>query len=50
MYGGEGGSISEMVSYLNTRRPGDHVTLTILRDNRQVKIDLILAEWPDTDT
>ena len=43
-------SVSDMVGYLNTRRPGDQVTLTILRDNRQVKIDLTLAEWPDTDT
>ena len=43
-------SVSDMVRYLNTRRPGDHVTLTVLRDNRRIKIDLTLAEWPDTDT
>ena len=42
------GSVSDMVSYLNTRRPGDHVTLTILRDKKAQEVDISLAEWPDT--
>jgi 2-alkenal reductase len=39
------GSLSSLVSYLNTLRPGDDVTLTILRDGETKEIDITLAEW-----
>ena len=42
------GSVAEMVAHFNTLRPGDEVTLTVLRDNRTQDIDVTLAEWPDT--
>lgn len=39
------GSVSEMVSYLNTLQPGDQVALTILRDEKTQDIDVTLDEW-----
>ena len=42
------GSVSEMVGYLNSLRPGDHVSLTIFRENKTHQVDVALAEWPDT--
>ena len=41
-------SVTDIVSLLNTRRPGERVALTILRDDRQVRVTVILADWPDT--
>ena len=41
-------SVSDMVSYLNTLRPGDQVTLTIHRDGERHLIDVTLEPWPDT--
>jgi len=42
------GTITSMVSYLNTLKPGDSITLTIVRDKKSMEIDLILDPWPDT--
>ena len=41
-------SISDMISYLNTLRPGDEVTLTIYRDGESQHIDVTLEPWPDS--
>ncbi|MFQ5894142.1 MAG: S1C family serine protease [Nitrospinota bacterium] len=41
-------SVEDMVSYFNTRRPGDEVTLSVFRDGRTIELDVTLAEWPDT--
>jgi len=41
-------SVTDMVSYLNTLRPGDQVTLTVVRDKKSLEIDLTLDPWPDT--
>ena len=41
-------SFSDMVSYFNSLRPSDQVTLTILRDKETHQVDITLAEWPDT--
>lgn len=41
-------SVTDMVSYLNTLRPGDQVTLTIVRDKKSLQVDLTLDPWPDT--
>ena len=42
------GSVEDMVSYFNTLRPGDDVTLSVFRNTRDVEIEITLAEWPDT--
>ena len=41
-------SVTDIVSLLNTRQPGDRIALTILRDDQQVRVTVILADWPDT--
>ena len=41
-------SVEEMVSYFNTRRPGDEVTLSVYRGGGTVELGVTLAEWPDT--
>ena len=38
-------SVAEMVSYFNTLRPGDTVTLTVLRDDKTQEVDVTLAAW-----
>ena len=38
-------SITDMVSYLNSFRPGDEVTLTYIRDSKRQELDVTLAEW-----
>ena len=40
-------SMADMVSHLNTLRPGDHITVRILRDGKPRDVDVTLAEWPD---
>lgn len=42
------GSVEDMVSYFNTLRPGDDVTLSVFRNTGDVEIKITLAEWPDT--
>ena len=38
-------SLSSMVSYLNTLRPGDSVTLTFLHDHETQEVNITLGEW-----
>lgn len=38
-------SVSDMVSYFNTLRPGALVTLSVLRDKRTRDVDVTLGEW-----
>jgi len=42
------GSVEEMVSYLNSKRPGDRVKLSVYRDSRTIEVPVILDPWPDT--
>ena len=42
------GSVEDMVSYFNSLSPGTGVTLSVFRNDRTIKIDVTLAEWPDT--
>ena len=42
------GSVEEMVSYFNDRRPGDAVVLSIFREDEDITVVIVLAEWPDT--
>ena len=41
-------SVAEMVSYFNTLKPGDDVTLTVFRNSQTVEVEVTLAKWPDT--
>jgi S1-C subfamily serine protease len=34
-------------SYLDTKKPGDTVTLTIIRDGNRQDVKATLAPWPD---
>ena len=39
--------MDDMVSYFNTRRPGDVVTLSVYRGQQTIEIEVQLAPWPD---
>ena len=41
-------SVTDIVSLLNNRRPGDRIALTVLRDNQPIRVTVILDDWPDT--
>lgn len=41
-------SVDDMVGYFNTKRPGDGVILSLNRNGNELKVDVTLAEWPDT--
>ena len=38
-------SVEEMVSYFNTLKPGQDVTLSVFRENETVELQITLAEW-----
>ena len=38
-------SMGDLTSYLNDFRPGDRVTLTVVRRNREYRVDVGLDEW-----
>ncbi|MEJ2740401.1 MAG: trypsin-like peptidase domain-containing protein [Dehalococcoidia bacterium] len=40
-------TIEDLLSYLNGKKPGDKVVLSVLRDDEQVDLTLKLKEWPD---
>ncbi len=40
-------SVTDMVSYFNTVRPGSDVKLTIIRNGATLEVSATLAEWPD---
>lgn len=39
-------SVDELVSYFNTRKPGDAVTLSIFRNNKTIEVNVTLGELP----
>ena len=41
------GSVDDMVSYLNSKTPGDDVTLTLVREGEERTVELTLDPWPD---
>ena len=41
------GSVEEMVGYLNSKQPGDVVTVTVFRNGAIRTVDLKLDPWPD---
>ncbi|MDI6824433.1 MAG: trypsin-like peptidase domain-containing protein [Bacillota bacterium] len=40
-------SVDDISRYLETKRPGDRVTLTVLRDGVSVQLNVTLAAWPE---
>ena len=42
------GSVEDMVSYFNRRKPGTVVTLSVYRNQHSIDLDVQLAEWPGT--
>lgn len=41
------GSVEELAAYLQTRRPGDTVQLTVLREGKEVQVPVTLQARPD---
>ncbi len=41
-------SVTDIVTFLNTRRPGDRIALTILRGSEPLRVHVTLDDWPDT--
>jgi S1-C subfamily serine protease len=39
-------TVQDISNYINTRTPGDTVTLSILRDGEQTQLQLTLGTWP----
>jgi S1-C subfamily serine protease len=37
---------ADLTSQLNRRKPGDEVTLTVVRDGAEISVMVILGEWP----
>ena len=42
------GSVEDMVSYFNTRKPGEEVSLSVFRQSESIELRVTLVEWPDT--
>ena len=40
-------SVQDMISYFNGKRPGDKITLTVVRGDQQISVPVELGEWPD---
>lgn len=41
-------SVDDMVSYLNSKSPGDKVKLSVYRDRKTIELAITLDPWPDT--
>jgi S1-C subfamily serine protease len=39
--------VQDILSYLNTKRPGETVTLSVLRGGQTISVPVELGEWPD---
>ncbi len=40
-------SVPDISSYINTKKVGDTVTLTVLRNGSQITVQVTLGTWPD---
>ena len=40
-------TIEDLLGYLNGKKPGDTVTLSVFRGDEQISLSLKLKEWPD---
>lgn len=39
--------VEDLITYFNTRRPGDRVNLTVQRGNQKITLTAELGEWPE---
>ena len=39
--------VEDMLSYFNSKQPGDTVNLSIIRDGKQQSLPVVLGEWPE---
>ena len=39
--------VEDMVKYFNTKKPGDKVSLSVIREGKSISVDAILEEWPE---
>lgn len=42
------GTVEDLVTYFNALRPGDTVSLKLIRDGKTLQVSVVLGEWPDT--
>lgn len=40
-------SVQDLISYFNGKRPGDRITLTVIRGDQQISVPVELGEWPE---
>jgi S1-C subfamily serine protease len=40
--------VEDVISYLNSKRPGDQVSLSVQRGDQGLTIEVTLGQWPDT--
>ncbi|MBI2917704.1 MAG: trypsin-like peptidase domain-containing protein [Chloroflexi bacterium] len=41
-------TVEDLIAYLNSRRPGTTVELTVVRDGQTLQVSVVLGEWPDS--
>ncbi len=41
-------SVEDLAGYFNNLRPGNTVSLTLIRDGQTLDVSVVLGEWPDT--
>jgi S1-C subfamily serine protease len=39
--------VEDLISYFNGKRPGDEVTLSVVREGKQMTVKVTLGEWPE---
>ena len=39
-------AVSDILQYLNTKKAGDQVSLTVIREGSTITVDVTLGEWP----
>lgn len=42
--------VEDMISYLNGKRPGDEVSLSVVREGEEMTVKVTLGEWPENIT
>ncbi len=41
-------TVDDLITYFNGKQPNDTVTLSIIRDGKDTKVNVTLAEWPES--
>jgi serine protease Do len=40
-------AVTDVIAYLNSKQPGDVVTLEVIRDGETIEVSVTLGEWPE---